>query len=192
MSRTTQPSVVIVPGLRDHVEDHWQTLLAVRLTEAGRTVVTVPPLTGDRLSREAGVANLHKVVSQIEGPVVLIAHSAGVITTVHWAQQHEAEVYGALLVTPPDFERPLPDGYPAPELLAERGWTPVPRSALPFPAVVAVSSDDPLGSVEHVRSLAADWGSRLVELGAVGHLNPASGHGPWPRAEELLRELELG
>ncbi|MFF0189520.1 RBBP9/YdeN family alpha/beta hydrolase [Streptomyces sp. NPDC005244] len=192
MSRTTQPSVVIVPGLRDHVEDHWQTLLAVRLTEADRTVVTVPPLTGDRLSREAGVANLHKVVSQIEGPVVLIAHSAGVITTVHWAQQHEAEVYGALLVTPPDFERPLPDGYPAPELLAEHGWTPVPRSALPFPAVVAVSSDDPLGSVEHVRSLAADWGSRLVELGAVGHLNPASGHGPWPRAEELLRELELG
>ncbi|MGR7000644.1 alpha/beta hydrolase [Yinghuangia aomiensis] len=26
----------------------------------------------------------------------------------------------------------------------------------------------------------------MVELGAVGHLNPASGFGAWPRAEELL------
>jgi predicted alpha/beta hydrolase family esterase len=29
-----------------------------------------------------------------------------------------------------------------------------------------------------------------VDLGEVGHLNPASGHGPWPRAEDLLREVE--
>lgn len=42
MSRTTEPVVVIVPGLRDHVEEHWQTLLATRLTQAGRTVRTVP------------------------------------------------------------------------------------------------------------------------------------------------------
>jgi uncharacterized protein len=37
--------------------------------------------------------------------------------------------------------------------------------------------------------LARCWGSRLVELGEVGHLNPASGYGEWPRAEELIREL---
>ncbi|MER5598368.1 alpha/beta hydrolase [Streptomyces sp. NPDC002265] len=188
----TRPSVVIVPGLRDHVEEHWQTLLAGRLAEAGRTVVTVPPPAGNRLSRETQVASLDKVVAQLAGPVVLVAHSAGVITTVHWSRRHEADVRGALLVTPPDFETPLPEGYPTPEVLAENGWTPVPRSALPFPSVVAASSDDPLGSLERVRELAGDWGSRLVELGAVGHLNPASGHGPWPRSEELLRELERG
>ncbi|MCX4807629.1 alpha/beta hydrolase [Streptomyces sp. NBC_01214] len=56
--------------------------------------------------------------------------------------------------------------------------------------IVAASSNDPLGTVERVAELARNWGGRLVELGAVGHLNPASGHGPWPRAEELLRELE--
>ncbi|MFF4684996.1 alpha/beta hydrolase [Streptomyces sp. NPDC001307] len=37
---------------------------------------------------------------------------------------------------------------------------------------------------------ARSWGSRLVELGAVGHLNPASGYGEWPLAEELIRMLE--
>ncbi|WP_369251877.1 RBBP9/YdeN family alpha/beta hydrolase [Streptomyces sp. R41] len=192
MSRTTEPVVVIVPGLRDHVEEHWQTLLANRLTEAGRTVCTVPPLTQDQLSREARVAALAKVISEVDGPVVLVAHSAGVITTVHWSQWHEADVRGALLVTPPDFETPLPEGYPAREVLDANGWLPVPRSPLPFPSIVAASSNDPLGTVERVAHLARAWCGRLVELGAVGHLNPASGHGPWPRAEELLRELELG
>ncbi|WP_405811858.1 alpha/beta hydrolase [Streptomyces sp. NBC_01520] len=190
MSRTTEPVVVIVPGLRDHVEEHWQTLLATRLTQAGRTVRTVPPLTRDQLSREARVAALDEVVAEIEGPVVLVAHSAGVITTVHWSQEHAAPVRGALLVTPPDFEKPLPEGYPTPEVLDKNGWTPVPRSPLPFPSIVAASSNDPLGTVERVAELARNWGGRLVELGEVGHLNPASGHGPWPRAEELLRELE--
>ncbi|GAB7105839.1 alpha/beta hydrolase [Streptomyces phaeofaciens JCM 4814] len=192
MSGTPEATVVIVPGLRDHVEQHWQTLLADRLAEAGRTVRTVPPLTQDGLCRQARVAALDTVVSRIAGPVVLVAHSAGVITTVHWAQDHTADVRGALLATPPDFETPLPEGYPAPGVLEENGWTPVPRAPLPFPSIVAASSDDPLGAVERVRELAGHWGSRWEELGAVGHLNPASGHGPWPRAEELLRRLDLG
>ncbi|MFF0736273.1 RBBP9/YdeN family alpha/beta hydrolase [Streptomyces chartreusis] len=190
MTRTASPTIVIVPGLRDHVDRHWQTLLADRLAEAGRTVRTVPPLTHDGLSRKARVVALDRMVAQLAEPVVLVAHSAGVITTVHWAQEHRAEVRGALLATPPDFDTPLPEGYPAPEVLADNGWTPVPRSTLPFPSIVAASSDDPLGDPDRVRALALAWGSRIVELGAVGHLNPASGYGPWPRAEELLRELD--
>jgi predicted alpha/beta hydrolase family esterase len=190
MTRTATPAIVIVPGLRDHVDGHWQTLLAGRLAEAGRTVRTVPPLTHDGLSRKARVAALDEVVSRLAGPVVLVAHSAGVITTVHWAQKYRADVRGALLVTPPDFDTPLPEGYPAPDVLAGNGWTPVPRSALPFPSIVAASSDDPLGGLDRVRALALAWESGFVELGAVGHLNPASGYGPWPEAEELLREFD--
>ncbi len=40
--------------------------------------------------------------------------------------------------------------------------------------------------------MARAWGSHLVDLGAVGHLNPASGHGDWPLAEELIATLESG
>ena len=40
--------------------------------------------------------------------------------------------------------------------------------------------------------LARGWGSRLVDLGEVGHLNPASGFGDWPMAETLIAELEAG
>ncbi|MFB7265928.1 RBBP9/YdeN family alpha/beta hydrolase, partial [Streptomyces nojiriensis] len=116
----------------------------------------------------------------------------GVMTTVQWARRHDADVRGALLATPPDFETPLPDGYPTPDELARYGWTPVPRKPLPFPSIVAASANDPLGSPERVAGLARDWGSSLVEIGRVGHLNPASGHGPWPRAEELIEALEHG
>ncbi|MFF5715047.1 RBBP9/YdeN family alpha/beta hydrolase [Streptomyces sp. NPDC012756] len=192
MSPTTRPTVVIVPGMRDHVEDHWQTLLARRLTETGRTVCTVPPLAGNRLSRDAHVAKLVEVIARTTGPLLLVAHSAGCLTTVQWARRHNADVRGALLATPPDFDTPLPDGYPTPGELEKSGWAPVSRGPLPFPSIVAASSTDPLGSLERVAALARDWGSRLVELGDVGHLNPASGHGPWPGAEEFVEALEHG
>ncbi|MFD7444838.1 RBBP9/YdeN family alpha/beta hydrolase [Streptomyces sp. NPDC059909] len=192
MTGTTEPTIVIVPGMREHVEDHWQTILAKGLGDAGRTVRVVPPLVRNRLSRDAHVANVVEVMAQITGPVLIVAHSAGVMTTMQWAQWHDADVRGALLAAPPDFETPLPDGYPAPDELATHGWTPMPRKPLPFPSIVAASSNDPLGSLERVAELARDWGSRLVEVGPVGHLNPASGHGPWPQAEELVEALEHG
>lgn len=185
MSETTTPTVVIVPGLRDHVADHWQTRLADQLDR----VRTVPPLERDKLSCAARVAALDAVLTEIDGPVVLVAHSAGVMITVRWAQQSTRPVQGALLATPPDFETPLPDGYPSREELDANGWTPIPWRRLPFPSIVAASTNDPLATYRRVSGMAEAWGSRLVDLGEVGHLNPASGYGDWPRAAELLREL---
>lgn len=154
MSSSASPTVVIVPGLRDHVDDHWQTLLAAGLDR----VRTVPPLEHDRLSLDARVAALDDVLTGIDGPVVMVAHSAGVMIAVHWASRHDRPVAGALLATPPDFSTPLPAGYPTLPDLDANGWNPAPRS-------------------------------RLVDLGEVGHLNPASGYGEWPHASELLDEL---
>ncbi len=42
------------------------------------------------------------------------------------------------------------------------------------------------GLRDHV---AQHWGSALEDLGAVGHLNPASGYGPWPMALPLIGRL---
>ncbi|MBW0274006.1 alpha/beta hydrolase [Nocardia sp. MH4] len=185
MNSLPTPTVVIVPGLRDHVADHWQSLLAATLDK----VAVVPPLERDGLSLPARIAALDAVLADIEGPVVLVAHSAGVMITVHWAQQSTRAVRGALLATPPDFETPLPPGYPSAADLAAHGWTPVPRRRLPFPTIVAASSTDPLATSRRVAGMAEAWGSSLVDLGDVGHLNPAAGYGPWPRAQELLDDL---
>jgi predicted alpha/beta hydrolase family esterase len=181
------PTVLIVPGLRDAVPEHWQTHLERKLLNA-RAVPRMDRDTPDKLSCAAWVARLDRSLADIEGPVVVVAHSAGVAIVVHWAQRHMRAIRGALLATPPDFESPLPAGYPSLSTLQVNGWTPLPRAKLPFPSVVAASTNDPLGDLDRVAELATAWGSRFVNLGAVGHLNPASGFGEWPRAEVLLRE----
>ena len=186
---TRAPTVLIVPGLRDHVAEHWQTLLESRLRAAGTRVVRVPPMGRDNLECATRVEAIEYMAQAIDGDVVVVAHSGGCVMVAHWAQQSKRPVLGALLATPPDFEQPMPEGYPTLEALEAGGWLPVPRDPLPFPSIVAASRNEPLASFERVEALARDWGSRLVDLGEVGHLNPASGFGPWPRAEEFVREL---
>ena len=59
----TRPTVLIVPGLRDHVDDHWQTLLAARLDR----VRTVPPM-GARISTAARVGRSSRPPARSTGP----------------------------------------------------------------------------------------------------------------------------
>jgi predicted alpha/beta hydrolase family esterase len=182
-------TVVLVPGLRGHVEDHWQTRLAAAMPEARM----VTPLGRTDAGLRARVTLLDQVVEQVAGPVILVAHSAGVLVTVHWAAQYSpTRVVGALLATPPVLAAELPPEYPSIDELRAHGWLPIPREPLPFPSIVAASSDDPLGNPVRLRSLAASWGSPVHDLGAVGHLNPASGFGDWPEAVELIDQLRDG
>ena len=181
----SSPTILIVPGLRDHVPEHWQTLLEQKLPNAR----SVPRMEQDKMSCAKWVSELDRSLAAIDGPVVLVAHSAGVMITVHWAMRHQRPIHGALLAAPPDFESPLPEGYPSQATLLENGWLPTPRKRLPFPSIVAASTNDPLARYERAAAMADAWGSRLVDVGAVGHLNPAAGYGEWPRAEAFIREL---
>lgn len=182
-------TVLFVPGLRDHVEDHWQTHAARALPGS----VTVAPLTTDRLSRAARVAAVEAALAAIPGDVVIAAHSAGCLMVAHWARQGAAQasrkIKGALLATPADVENPLPAGYPALVELQANGWLPIPRQPLPFPALVAASRNDPLAEFGKVAQLAEAWGAELHDAGAVGHLNPPAGFGPWPEGLELIARL---
>lgn len=187
MSSLDDVTVLFVPGLRDHVADHWQTLLAAEIPGS----VTVEPLTEDRLSRAARVRALDEALSRIEGEVVLAAHSAGALMVVNWALAPTRKVRGALLATPADVENPLPPGYPAFDDLKANGWIPIPREPLPFPAIVAASQDDPLAQFEKVAGLARAWGAELHDAGEVGHLNPAVGFGRWDGALRLLERLAV-
>jgi predicted alpha/beta hydrolase family esterase len=181
-------TVLFVPGLRDHVADHWQTLLAAEIPGAR----TVAPLEHDKLSCAARVAALDAAIAAIDGPVLLAAHSAGCLMVAHWAQTVLRPIRGALLATPADVETPLPEGYPKLDDLSANGWLPLPRSRLPFPSILAASRNDPLCGRDRAESLAADWNSLLIDVGEVGHLNPAAGFGPWPEAIALLLALDSG
>ena len=183
---TSPATVVIVPGLREDVPDHWQAALARRLPR----VRCVPPMGRENIDCAARVEALEREASAVDGPIVLVAHSAGVITVVHWVQVTRRAVRGALLAAPPDFETGLPAGYPTKGALQAAGWLPVPRAKLPFRSIIAASRNDPLASFERVAAMARNWGGRLDDLGEVGHLNPASGHSDWAGAEPRIGELD--
>lgn len=178
-------TILFVPGLRDHVADHWQTHAAAAIAGS----VTVEPLRADRLRRAARVAALDATLAAIEGDVIIAAHSAGAIMVAHWAEKPTRSIRGALLVTPADLENPLPEGYPSLPDIEANGWLPIPRKKLPFPAIVVASRNDPLASFERLEAMAAAWGAELYDAGNVGHLNPAAGFGPWPGATPLLERL---
>ena len=182
-------TVVLVPGLRGHVEDHWQTRLAATLPSAWM----VPPLGRTEPSLQVRIRLLDRIVEDVDGPVVLVAHSAGVLATVHWAATYVGTaVVGALLATPPAFAAELPPEYPSVRQLRDNGWLPIPRRPLPFASILATSTDDALGNPVRMRAMANAWGSREHSLGAVGHLNGASGFGEWPEAPALIEELTAG
>jgi len=179
-------TVLVVPGLRDHVQEHWQTLLESKLEK----VRSVPPLTEDKLNCRARIDNIQREIARIDGDIILVAHSAGCLMVAHWAAYYTREIKGALLAVPPDMHANWPPQYPTPDALREQGWDPLSAKPLPFPSILAASTNDYLASYEAAEEMARTWGSKLVNLGDVGHLNPASGFGPWPMAEAFIEELD--
>ncbi|TDU01830.1 hypothetical protein EDD99_0209 [Streptomyces sp. 846.5] len=172
-------NMIVVPGLGGSGLGHWQShwhrdrLGAVRVEQRD----------WERPDRDEWVAELHDTVKRAAGPVVLVAHSLGCHTVAHWAHRHDAQVRAALLVAPPDIDYSASHGAPI------AGFGPPAAGPLPFQTVLAASSTDPWAEIDRSRLLARQWGARFVDLGAVGHVNPDSGFGPWPQGEELLREL---
>jgi predicted alpha/beta hydrolase family esterase len=139
--------------------------------------------------RNTWVNKLNLAIHRAERPVVLVAHSLGCMTVAWWAEYEQPRpdsgVIGALLVAPPDVDRPGLD-----PRLARFGACP--RGELPFPSVLVASQDDPYCSRTTAISLARDWGSRFADAGAVGHINAESDLGDWPLGQRLLEQLLRG
>jgi predicted alpha/beta hydrolase family esterase len=115
-----------------------------------------------------------------------VAHSLGCLAVAHWANAYPAKtgkIQSALMVAPPDVES---SSY-IPETLRRFAT----HNAIPFPSVLVGSENDHYMTLASVRRLAGHWGSRFVNAGAVGHINPDSGHGPWPEGEAMLKDLIL-
>jgi predicted alpha/beta hydrolase family esterase len=117
---------------------------------------------------------------------VLAAHSAACALVAHWvvtaSSAQLSKIRGALLVAPSD---PTGPNYPR----GPRGFAPVPTSLLPFRSITVTSDDDPYVALDRARDYAAAWGSELVVMPGAGHINAASGHGPWPEGFALLSSL---
>lgn len=154
------PHVLTLPGWQNSSPDHWQSRWErVHGCERVEQHDWMRPLRGDWCAR------LEDALLAQPAPVVLAAHSLG-----------------CLLVAPGDAESAVLAG-PLP------GWAPIVRRALPFPATLVASTDDPYCILERAHGLAASWGADLVVAGAHGHMNAASALGEWPQGWALLQAV---
>lgn len=169
-------TVLFVDGWYGPEPGDWQSVWSEHLPDSTR----VPQDDWDKPIRADWVARLDETIARCSRPPFLVAHSLGCLTVAHWvAEGGNKPVRGVLLVTMADVER-----NPEPEI---RGFDPIPRVPLPFPAILAASGNDRWMTPDRAASFAKSWGARLVDIGPVGHLTGA--HGPWPEGEALLVEL---
>jgi predicted alpha/beta hydrolase family esterase len=174
--RTSDCDILIIPGFEGSGPDHWQSRWERKLSTARR----VEQDSWDVPDRDAWTHRIVEAVEAAQRPVVLVAHSLGVVAVAHAAPLLPAgRVRGAFLVGLPDVER---TDFPS---VIDRTFAPLPRGHLPFPAVLVTSRTDPYCDIETASAVAHDWGAVPVDAGDSGHINTESGHGPWP--EGLMR-----
>lgn len=177
--RASDADILILPGLGNSAPGHWQRRWAQRLA----TARIVEQDEWDRPELGDWVLRIEREIMMATRPVVLVAHSLAVSAAVHTARRlRDTKVRGAFFVSPPDHEGA---GIP-PEAVS---FGRVPRDPLPFPSMLVVSTNDPLVSVERAGDMAGAWGSDLHFAGAAGHINVASGHGPWPEGLLMFTRL---
>jgi uncharacterized protein len=174
--RSGDLDLIFVPGKGGSGHDHWQTRWRAKLP----TARYVEQTEWDNGNLGDWTATLIEACRASTRPVVLIAHSDGAIAVAH-AARHLSNARGAFLVAPPDASNSFST------------LTPTPRARLPFPSMVVASRDDPHCPIDAAQVLARDWGALFVDAGAAGHIDVASGHGPWPEGlvslARLLKEL---
>jgi predicted alpha/beta hydrolase family esterase len=174
--RTSDCEILIIPGFEGSGPDHWQSRWERQLSTARR----VEQDSWDAPDRDAWTSRLIEAVRSAKQPVILVAHSLGVAVVAHAAPLlPPGRVRGAFLVGLPDLGRTdLPSAI-------DRAFSTLPRDPLPFPSVLVVSRTDPYCDYDVAIDIAHEWGAAPVDAGDSGHINTASGHGPWP--EGLMR-----
>jgi len=172
--------ILTVPGLWNSGPLHWQTHWEAKHPDA---ITRVQQRDWDRPDRDGWVRTLDAAIANAPHPPILAAHSLGCTLVAQWvADRGGVNVHGAFLVAPSDIEAA---GYPE----EGRSFDRMPLVRFPFPSIVVASSNDEYVSLDRARHFAEAWGSRLIVIGDAGHINGASGYGPWPEGEKMLFDL---
>jgi uncharacterized protein len=177
--KSSETSILVIAGYAGAAangEDHWQARMVSKLPSA--KIVEQEDWFYGSLGK--AVAALVEAVKATERPVVFVAHSTGCILVAHAVGALREvgvleQVKGAFLVTPPcqqELEKLEPR--------IDSEMVKVPRDPLPFVSIVIASSNDQFSTLEQSADIASAWGSDFINAGEHGHINTASGHGPWP------------
>ncbi|MFE3835523.1 RBBP9/YdeN family alpha/beta hydrolase [Pseudogemmobacter sonorensis] len=164
-------TTLIVAGLDGSAAPHWQQWWAASDPHALMVELSDP----GRPSPSVWEVELASMILQHPG-CVLVGHSLGsILITRLLTQWPHLRVKAALLVAPAETG--------GADRIAHFG--PIPERDLGVPALVAGSRNDPWMGFERAQALAGAWGAGFLDMGHAGHVNVASGYGPWPAARAL-------
>ena len=186
MNTASPIRVLIIPGLHNSGEAHWQTWLEGQYKGA----VRVKQTHWDQPDLDAWSARIGQTITRARPDTqwIAVAHSFGSLALAHYLANHThkqlesgPQIHTALMVAPAD---PIKFG------LAHR----LPQSGLGLASTVIGSENDPWMPLQRAREWADRWGARFQNLGEAGHINTESGYGPWPLArfkvDEMIRHLQ--
>lgn len=174
---------VIVPGVGGSEYAHWQSWLQRQLHSCSRVEQNdwhAPIL-------QNWIAQFVATVKPLEAPIQIVAHSFGCLTTVAALAQHpelKAKVKNVLLVAPANPERFGEQGFArnSQQNYANYFY----QLNIDVPCQLIISENDPWLNFDDAKALAAAWTLEPINLGKVGHINVASGFGPFPEIHNYL------
>ncbi|MES2108106.1 MAG: alpha/beta hydrolase [Bacteroidota bacterium] len=176
---TFNSTILILPGLGNSGPQHWQSIW-----ERNFNFKRVEQADWDAPICSEWIENINNEVKKHNpADVILVGHSSACTAIAYWALKFDTIIKGALIVAPSDTEAGT---YPQ----GTMGFKPVPQFNLPFKSIVVASTNDFYVTEARARFFAENWGSELVILENVGHINVASGHGDWDEGLEILKRLD--
>ena len=167
---------VIVPGVGGSEHQHWQSWLQRQLVSSSR----VEQKNWDR-------PVLSEWIEQFVNTVQIVAHSFGCLTSVAALAEHpelQLQVKKLILVAPANPARFGEAGFARHSLTDYKDY--FHQLKINVPATLLISENDPWLDFFDALQLAKSWQLTPINLGQVGHINVASGFGPFP---DLLNHL---
>lgn len=174
---------VIVPGVGGSEHDHWQSWLQRQLKSCSR----VQQQDWNNPVLHEWIEQFVKTVQAIQEPIQIVAHSFGCLTTVAALAQHpelKQKIKNLVLVAPANPARFGDAGFARESQNDYQQY--FHQLKLQVPTQMIISENDPWLNFQDALQLAKAWKIRPKNLGQVGHINVASGFGPFPEIYDFL------
>ncbi|MEK5789055.1 alpha/beta hydrolase [Acinetobacter johnsonii] len=174
---------VIVPGVGGSEHDHWQSWLQRQLKSCSR----VQQQDWNKPVLHEWIEQFTKTVQSIQEPIQIVAHSFGCLTTVAALAQHpelNQNIKNLVLVAPANPARFGDAGFARDSQNDYQQY--FHQLKLQVPTQMIISENDPWLNFQDALQLAKAWKIKPKNLGQVGHINVASGFGPFPEIYDFL------
>ncbi|MEG0486981.1 MAG: alpha/beta hydrolase [Acinetobacter sp.] len=168
---------VIVPGVGGSNQNHWQSWLENQLAHSTR----VQQKNWDKPILKQWVKELIKVLEATDDQIQIVAHSFGCLTSLaalNDAPELAQKVKRLILVAPANPKRFGANGFATDSIGDYQRYFYGLKTSVP--TTMLISEDDPWFAFDEVNALASAWNIKPINLGKVGHINVASGFGPFP------------